>query len=359
MIALKNLLAHKLAILYIIFFSLIFVLGAFSSYFAIRSSRFSLRFKASQDDYAKLEEENRSLRLGLNKLQDSHKKLEKEQEELSQDRENIINQMKVLVAESNRAKQLQENLENMVKDVQAAERDKQDLKEQNANLRKRLDEVGAAKDQLERERTQLLQAIGELRDKSLVNKLELTNAAFKKENAELANKLSLSQQETVRFKDSLAKAKADLDKYGKEIKDLKDKVEILNKDYAAALNKNRALEQKVTVVPAKFAEIARQNKVLIRQTANMHYNLGVFYSKQKEYTRAIAEFEKALELTPDDAYIHFNLGYIFAEYLLDRAKAVDHFRQYLRLVKKDDKDIDWVRKYILTWETWQGNKPLE
>jgi tetratricopeptide (TPR) repeat protein len=112
-------------------------------------------------------------------------------------------------------------------------------------------------------------------------------------------------------------------------------------------------------MPGKFAEIARQNKVLIRQTASMHYNLGVFYSKQKEYTRATNEFEKALELTPDDAYVHFNLGYIFAEYLLDRAKAVDHFRQYLRLAKKDDKDIDWVRKYILTWETWQGNKPLE
>ena len=91
----------------------------------------------------------------------------------------------------------------------------------------------------------------------------------------------------------------------------------------------------------------------------MHYNLGVFYTQHKEYKRAIAEFEKAIELNPDDPYAHFNLGYIYAEYLVDRSKAVEHFRHYLRLADKSDKDIDWVKKYILTWQAWEGKTPLK
>jgi len=91
----------------------------------------------------------------------------------------------------------------------------------------------------------------------------------------------------------------------------------------------------------------------------MHYNLGVFYSKQKEYSRAVSEFEEAVKLRPDDAYSHFNLGYIYAEYLVNRPKAIEHFRHYLRLAKKDDKDLDWVKKYILTWQAWAGKEPME
>ncbi len=111
--------------------------------------------------------------------------------------------------------------------------------------------------------------------------------------------------------------------------------------------------------PKKFVEIARQNRRLIKETANMHYNLGVFYMKTKEYQRAAAEFEKAVELTPDDAYSHFNLGYIYAEYLVNRPKAMEYFRKFLRIAKSDDKDVDWVKRYILTWDTYDGKNPME
>jgi tetratricopeptide (TPR) repeat protein len=97
----------------------------------------------------------------------------------------------------------------------------------------------------------------------------------------------------------------------------------------------------------------------MRQTSRMHYNLGVFYSKRKEYSRAAGEFERAVEITPDDAYSYFNLGYIYSENIVNRPKAIEYFRRYLQYARKDDKDADWVKKYILTWETWQGKKPVE
>ncbi|MBU1871731.1 MAG: tetratricopeptide repeat protein, partial [Candidatus Omnitrophica bacterium] len=75
--------------------------------------------------------------------------------------------------------------------------------------------------------------------------------------------------------------------------------------------------------------------------------------------RAIAEFEKAIELNPEDPYFHYNLGYIYAEYMVDRPKAIEHFRHFLRLTKNEDKDVDWVKKYILTWQTWEGKRPIK
>jgi tetratricopeptide (TPR) repeat protein len=122
--------------------------------------------------------------------------------------------------------------------------------------------------------------------------------------------------------------------------------------------KNRSLEKKLEQIPSRFAEIARENKVLVKETALMHYNLGVFYTKNKEYSRAIAEFEKDVELNPDDAAAHYNIGFIYAEYLTNRPLAITHFRKFLSLVKSEDKDVDWVKKYILTWQTWEGKKPI-
>jgi tetratricopeptide (TPR) repeat protein len=90
----------------------------------------------------------------------------------------------------------------------------------------------------------------------------------------------------------------------------------------------------------------------------MHYNLGVFYSQNKEFDRATAEFEKAIEVNPDDASSYFNLGYIYAEHLQNRPKAVANFRQFLKLAKRDDKDADWAKRYILTWQTWEGKTPI-
>ena len=91
----------------------------------------------------------------------------------------------------------------------------------------------------------------------------------------------------------------------------------------------------------------------------MHYNLVVFYTKNNEYDRAVAEFEQCIKINPNDAAAHFNIGYIYSEYLVNRKRAMEYFRHYLRLAKSDDPDVDWVKKYMLTWETYEGKMPMQ
>ena len=129
--------------------------------------------------------------------------------------------------------------------------------------------------------------------------------------------------------------------------------------YKEAQRRNKILANKLNKQPKEYAEMARENKVLLKRTSLMHYNLGVFYTKGKEYDRAVSEFEKAVELNPEDTYSYFNMGYIYAEYYTDRSKAIKNFRKYLTLARKEDKDVDWVKRYILTWETWEGKKPTK
>ena len=142
------------------------------------------------------------------------------------------------------------------------------------------------------------------------------------------------------------------EKYAKEVREHQEDVD-------EALRKNKALAQELRDLPKKVTELARQNKKLIQETSRMHYNLGVFFTRQRDYRRALTEFKKAVEIEPSDAYSHFNLGYIYAEYLVNREKAVEHFRKFLNLAEADDEDTEWVKRYLLTWETYGGKEAMK
>ncbi|UCD83829.1 MAG: tetratricopeptide repeat protein [Deltaproteobacteria bacterium] len=62
-----------------------------------------------------------------------------------------------------------------------------------------------------------------------------------------------------------------------------------------------------------------------------HSNLGIVYEKQGKYSEAITEFDKVLSLKPTDASTHKNLGVIYYYKVKDHQKALEHFRQTLRL----------------------------
>ena len=84
----------------------------------------------------------------------------------------------------------------------------------------------------------------------------------------------------------------------------------------------------------------------------MHYNLGVLYTQNRDFQKAVTEFLKVLEYTPDDPETNYNLGVIYGEYLNDRSSALEYFKKYLGLAPSDA-DAERVRKYIITWETME------
>ncbi|MBI3602450.1 MAG: tetratricopeptide repeat protein [Candidatus Omnitrophica bacterium] len=287
----------------------------------------------------------------------------KELETVKADRENILAQAKSLLGERAKAGELEEVAEKAKAEVSSVKKELEEAKNQGLSLKEEINKFQVTQAQLTKERDELKIAYEKAAKNTIVKELNNKISGLQKdlkskiaqaqtEKKKLEAKLKLAEKENSRLTEEKNKWNTARDQLTGQLNDYK-------KNYVGAVKKNKALESKIKETPAKFTEIARQNKVLLRQTAEMHYNLGVFYTKNKEYDRAVAEFEKGIEINPNDASAHFNLGYIYSEYLVNRKRAMEHFRHFLRLTKSDDPDVDWVKKYVLTWETYEGKMPMQ
>ncbi|MFH1062319.1 MAG: tetratricopeptide repeat protein [Candidatus Omnitrophota bacterium] len=281
--------------------------------------------------------------------------LKKEYEAVVTDRENLLAQMKILLQYKNEITQAKEQLSLIEAERAQWEMEKETFKSTNNRLQAsneqlltKIDNLLADQFQLQEERDLLRKTLSKSKAGYII--VEDLNRKIKeqaKEISRLENNLKTIQKEVEKSVDQAAKAEATAGVLRDQIKEVKLK-------YKKSVATNKKLENKINRQPKEYAEIARENKILIKRTALMHYNLGVFYTKNKEYPRAISEFEKAIELNPDDPQAYFNLGFIYAEYVEDRPKAIDRFQKFLMLTKKEDEDVDWVKRYILTWQTWEG-----
>jgi len=191
-----------------------------------------------------------------------------------------------------------------------------------------------------------------------VKEYEAKLAELQNEKMTLANQLDSTKTrelEAQKKQEALAVQVSDKDK---AIDDLQARVG----DYPALKERNRILfkdnklfRQKIDGYSRKLYQVAILKDRLLKENAVLHYNLGVYYLQKQQYGEAIAEFEKDLELNPDDAPAHYNLGLIYAEYMDNKPKAIKHFKRYIVLDPRD-KDADRAKKYIMTWEMWQDEK---
>jgi chromosome segregation ATPase len=299
----------------------------------------------------------------LREVSSKYTEASKELETVKADRENVLAETRSLLGERAKAAEQEKASEKMKAEVISVNKGLGETKNQNLVLKEEISKLQAAQAQLTKESDDLKIAnvkltkntvIKELNKKisGLQKDLKVEAAKGRAEKRKLEAQLKLAQRENSRLTEKKEKLNTDREQLTGQLKDYK-------KNYAGAVKKNKALESKIKQTPSKFTEIARQNRVLLRQTSEMHYNLGVFYTKYKEYDRAVLEFEKCIEINPNDASAHFNLGYIYSEYLVNRTRAMEQFRHYLRLAKSDDPDVDWVKKYLLTWETFDGKMPMQ
>jgi tetratricopeptide (TPR) repeat protein len=65
--------------------------------------------------------------------------------------------------------------------------------------------------------------------------------------------------------------------------------------------------------------------------ARAHFKLGVVYTKMTLYREAEKAYEQALLCKPDYAPPHLNLGVIYLSYLVDRKRAIYHFKKTLEI----------------------------
>ena len=290
--------------------------------------------------FQKLSQENTTLK-------NENSQLLKENEAVKVDRENLMAQIKTLLPERSKAAELAVALDKINKDLSVLANEKKALQEINLTQKDEVSRLHAAQKDLIAKWDTLKVTCDKAEATVKIKDLNRKIGDLQKEKTAIQNSAKRNQNELDQVKQQRTKLDLENTTLKAQVKDYQQKM-------AEALKKNKLMWEEVQNVPKKVTELARQNRILIAQTADMHYNLGIFYSKNKQYDRAAVEFEKVVEIDPNHAYAHFNLGYIYAEYLVNRQKASKHFRYYLGLAKEDDRDVDWVKKYLLTWEAYDA-----
>ncbi|MBN3040345.1 MAG: tetratricopeptide repeat protein [Candidatus Omnitrophica bacterium] len=284
---------------------------------------------------------------------DDYEKLKRDYEQVVKDRDNILAQIKNLLKYKAEIRKMEDEVNRVRQKNEKAEKERLTLENQVKDLKEHIDV-------LQKEKGSLVDEIEAL-EKHIENReIEYKIVdEFKKDLTEANSDNQRLKNQNLTLQEKIKKINSEKIAQEAEAAIYRRQVENLRQQYSEALKTNKRLEKELENIPKRFAEIARENKVLIKETALMHYNLGVFYIEKGQYKRAIAELEKAIELNPEDSYAYFNLGYIYAEHLVNRKKAIEQFRQYLKLANKQDKEVDWVKRYILTWQSWEGNEPIK
>ena len=78
-----------------------------------------------------------------------------------------------------------------------------------------------------------------------------------------------------------------------------------------------------------------------------HFLAGKSCVNSMDYRGAIEEFDKALEVNPQSASAHFELGCLYVQKVPDPAAAIYHFDRYLKL-RPDAANAETVRQLVYT-----------
>ncbi len=181
--------------------------------------------------------------------------------------------------------------------------------------------------------------------KKLVDEAEKALDTQNRKIGELEAKLKNAEEKMIRQK----KASANLEQQTKSAKAspgmTQEYVKLVEGEWMTAIQKTQELKTDLNRTLSELSSYNRERSKLRMDTATMHYNLAVILTEQKNFPAAILEYQKVLEIRPNDADAHYNLAILYDDFLKNNEKALEHYRQYIR-VAPNTPESQKVRQWI-------------
>jgi len=201
------------------------------------------------------------------------------------------------------------------------------------------------------------------------------SSSFKKKLQEELSALNLSQEALRKENEQL---KSDSFSYLKKQKELDEAIEKLSAELKKRITKNNDLEKELEAKKGDLQKLKAENERLTKidefsssiqvkkqqekiiglekdlagskeqarkQEALLHYNLGVAYTKDKNYEMALDEYRKALKLNPKDPDTYYNLAILYDDCYKNPKRAIENYKKYLGL-RPNAPDLDEVKEWI-------------
>lgn len=313
---------------------------------------------AAGTDIQKLQAQIKDIDLDRNNLLKQTQAIQKEKEALLKQIADMKKSSSGAVTEMESLKKEQEILKTEMAKLQAErEKEKQEVfAEKQAFERKIADEQERA--------NSLIRTMEEYTPEKIQGLIEDRNR-LEEENKRMAQQVFEAEKRMEEARKQMTPLELDreqLHKVQEENKELRKRIEYvqkLEKKQEELLKENAEYRERVEVLKAKFkdaapglAKASRISQKMMRENADMHYNLGTVFLQNKKHKEAIKEYERVLELRPNDPETHYNLGILYDDYLKDREKALYHYQKYLSVNPKAP-DAKKVESYILSLELEQ------
>ena len=218
------------------------------------------------------------------------------------------------------------------------EKENAELRGQMARLQEAEQELARAKVQMEGKGVQLEGDVGRMSGEKAelaasVSELGRAREQDRKDMVTLARVAKRYQTEAERLKVNLSRAEERLQKAESDLKALSGVV------------RNEGLGSLPSSMQGKFGMAAAD----AQQKRDALYNKGIALAKEGRYARAEKAYLLALQLDPQDAAVHYNLGVLYETHLKSPRNALDQYRAYVRL-NPHAADADIVRGWIVELE---------
>ncbi|OIO39627.1 MAG: hypothetical protein COT00_01950 [Candidatus Omnitrophica bacterium CG07_land_8_20_14_0_80_50_8] len=303
------------------------------------------------------------------RMDKADQELKKKYDNLEADRNNILEQTKSLLAQKANVEELKRSLEDTQKANEIVSLQKDKLHQENERLRteremlaenfNRLKEsfdglVEKQKALLKESESLKTQLQGKVENSVQFKKVDGENKALKVNIKNLNDTIKILNNQLKKAEDRIKKINGRDVKFGQQLEAARKSLRQVVAEKERLIKVNQDMNKAVAVAPDRFRNMAEENKKLLSETAEMHYNLGVFYTENKKYTIAVKEFQRALDFNPNNAKVHYNLGYLYSEEFDRHDEALAHFKRFLE-IDPNSKESNEVRSYMLVRQTY-GDK---
>jgi len=301
-------------------------------------------------------------------LEKDYLELKKKYDDVEVDRNNILTQIKNLLQEKTQWAEMGGQLENLKKTNRLFMLQKEKILSSNQRLKSEISAIFENFDSLKESYKEIL----------------FKQEAAEKENADLRRLLTQQVQSSTEYQvldreakrlrednlklgevvnlleDRIKKTLAGIKKIQlrevwmvRQVREQKQALNNLRAQNSSLTKGNQELNVVIEQTPDRVKEIAAQNQVLLKETAEMHYNMAVFFTESKQFKQAEKEYLRALDFDPNNPKAHYNLGYLYSEDLNKHDKAMFHLEKFLQ-IDPTAKESEAIRSYITTRQAWNS-----
>lgn len=162
---------------------------------------------------------------------------------------------------------------------------------------------------------------------------------------DLESEVRKQKAEVRKWQDKAEKLENEKKKLEKENKQSEGFIDKLQEKQKGLLKEKSAIKSLLSDTVGEPADSNKQLKRLKKEVGDMHYNLGVIFQQQAKWPEAIREYEKVIEVKPDDSHTHYNLALIYDTVKNDRPRAIEHYQRYLDIAS-DSEDSARIKERI-------------